>query len=194
MFHSELVDVTFLTEVEQRSKISFLTLYSHPALILLFRKSSSRMKTVCLLLNLSPAYSSLWSSELNPLSKLPNRFHLRAESLQWGWARLILGRHSQSKFLESINLKFSSRIRKGIRYGLPATGICPYYPGWITMANYSSSHSVFQIKLLDKELEEHQGHKLKPKGNNSKLGQLQVCTSTMVIAQCIHDTPISIVR
>ena len=28
MFHSELVDVTFLTEVEQRSKISFLTLFT----------------------------------------------------------------------------------------------------------------------------------------------------------------------
>ena len=53
---------------------------------------------------------------------------------------------------------------------------------WDALANYTNS--VFQIKSLDKELEEHQAYK--PKGNKSKHGQLQVCTNPEVVTQCMY--------
>ena len=50
-----------------------------------------------------------------------------------------------------------------------------------------SSHSVFQIKSLEKELEEHQAYK--PKGMKSKHGQLQVCTRYCIVYFYVSPIP-----
>ena len=72
LFHPKLLDVTPLTEVEQKSKISFLTSFmsSPDPLIqeLVVKNEDSVFPAQCL------AFSSLWWQELNLLWKLHNRF------------------------------------------------------------------------------------------------------------------------
>ena len=129
LFHPELLDVTPLTEVEQKSKISFLTsLMSSPDPLIqeLVVKNEDSVFPAQSMPSLFQSVVTRVKSALETSQQIPAKtlkkqlFSSLKVSREGEFTSHLEGLEVQSKLLDSIDLESSSKIWKRIMHGLPA--------------------------------------------------------------------------
>ena len=130
LLHPELLNVTPLTEVEQKSKISFLTsLMSSPEPLIqeLVVKNKDSVFPAQSMLSLFQSVVTRVKSALETSQEISAKtlkkqlFTSLKVSREGEFTSHLEGLEVQSKLLDSIDLKSSSKIWKRIMHGLPAS-------------------------------------------------------------------------